>query len=183
MDGHRNEHRLMSAKTVPCTALALVILAPGLPARADDAATLTEPAKTIEVGAEYTSADSFKFGEYNGLQEQGTHAIGNVDLADGDRYDSASAKRWTIQAENLGLSTADAAIEYRDQGRYRIGVSYEGIRQNTSDTFNTFYLGAGTNSLTLPTGWIKPVVPQLNATALNERALSPVRPTPRAAHT
>jgi MtrB/PioB family decaheme-associated outer membrane protein len=167
----------MSSKTVPCTAAALLVLAPGLSPRADDAATLTEPAKTVEVGAAYTSADSYKFGEYNGLQEQGAHVLGNIDLAGGGRYDSSSAKRWSIQAENLGLSTADAAVEYRDQGRFRIGLSYDASRQNLSDTFNTFYLGAGTNSLTLPAGWIKPVVPQLNATSLNDRALSAVTGT------
>jgi MtrB/PioB family decaheme-associated outer membrane protein len=174
MDTNRNEHRPMSSKTVPCAAAALLALAPALAARADDAKALTEPEKSVEVGAAYTSADSYKFGEYNGLEEQGTHVIGAIDMAGGGSYDSSSAKRWSLDARNLGLSNTSANAEFKDQGRFRIDLSYDSLSHNLSDSFHTFYSGAGSSLLTLPAGWIKPVVPQLNATQLNDRALSTV---------
>jgi hypothetical protein len=47
------------------------------------------------------------------------------------------------------------------------------LRHNISDSYQTPFLGIGSNMLTLPSNWIRPIVPQVSATALNNRAFSP----------
>jgi MtrB/PioB family decaheme-associated outer membrane protein len=157
---------------------ALVTLAAVSAARAADAdqdlvRQLTQPTNLFEAGIGYVSKDSFKFGEYNGLSRQGVFGIFNFDVRGGGSYDSTDATRWRIVGNDLGLETRDISAEYGQQGRFRINVGYDELRRARSDTFQTPYLGAGTDNLVLPLEWLKPVVPQVNQN-LNFRGLSPI---------
>ncbi len=137
-------------------------------------AALTQPTNTVEVGAGSVSDSSYKFGEYNGLEDQGGFVLGNLDLFGGGRYDSDSLTRWGLHANDIGLKTGDADFTYREQGRFKIDLGLEDFRRNLSDTYQTPYLGLGSADLTLPAGWLKPQVQQANPTNLNDRGLSPV---------
>lgn len=139
---------------------------------ADPVAELTQPHSVVEIGVGNVSDDSFKFGEYNGLQEQGTYGVGGLDLAGGGAYDSEDTTRWRLRGTDLGLETRNVLGEYGQQGRFRLTLGYDGLRRNRSDSYSTPYLGAGGNVLTLPSNWIVPVVPRLSATAPNARGLS-----------
>jgi MtrB/PioB family decaheme-associated outer membrane protein len=127
----------------------------------------------VEFGTGYVSKDSYKFGEYNGLQKQGAIGLGNIDLHGGGRYDSDSAARWRLRGSDLGLDTRDASFEFREQGRFRIDLGYDAFVRNQSDSYATTYLGAGSTMLTLPAGWRRPVLSQVNPNSLNYRSLSP----------
>ncbi len=145
------------------------------PSTTDSAlAELTAPVSTVEIGVGDISRDSYKFGEYNGLRRQGLFGIGRLDLSGGGAYDSADATRWRFGADNLGLETREAAFEYRNQGLFRLNFGADELRHNLSDSYQTPFLGAGGNVLTLPGNWLKPLVPQVSGTALNYRSLSPV---------
>src|SRR5882672_6634203 len=135
---------------------------------------LTQPTSTVEIGAGAVSDDSYKFGEYNGLEKQGGFVLGNLDLYGGDRYDSDSVRRWGLNANDIGLKTGDAEFTFREQGRFRFDLGYDDFRRNLSDSYQSPFLGLGSTNLTLPAGWLKPQVPQVNATNLNYRGLSPV---------
>ncbi len=139
-------------------------------------AALTNPTSTIEVGAGYVSQDSFKFGQYNGLFDKGVYGIFNIDARGGASYDSDSAQRWRIYGTNLGLDDRYLYGEFGDQGTYKVWGSFDQLRSNftNGDSYQTPFQGAGSNTLTLPKNWIKPIVPQANATGGNFRALSPV---------
>ncbi len=139
-------------------------------------AALTRPTNTVEAGAGYVSQDSFKFGQYNGLYNKGWDAIVNIDYSGGAPFDIDSAVRWRIYGTNLGLTDRTVYGEYADQGTFKLWGLYDELRSNyaTGDTYQTPYQGAGSSVLTLPKGWIKPVVPQVSATSGNFRALSPV---------
>jgi MtrB/PioB family decaheme-associated outer membrane protein len=139
-----------------------------------DVAALTQPSSTLELGTGYVSNDSYKFGQYNGLQNRGAVTLGNLDLRGGGSYDSDSRIRWRLSGNDLGLETRDAALDFRDQGRFTFSLGFDSFRRNISDTYTTPYIGAGTTSLALPAGWLKPIVPQVNGTSLNFRSLSPV---------
>jgi MtrB/PioB family decaheme-associated outer membrane protein len=157
-------------------AIAVVLMLAGSMVSAVAQTTAANPAKPIneiQVGAGYVSDNSFKFGEYNGLQDQGPFAIANLDLR-GGTYDSASTWRWRIVGTNLGLETRNLSAQFGKQGHYRFTVVYDELLANHSDSYQTPYLGAGTNNLTLPANWIKPVVPQNSATGLNFRAFDPI---------
>jgi MtrB/PioB family decaheme-associated outer membrane protein len=128
----------------------------------------------VDAGVGGVSGSSFKFGEYNGLQNSGPFGIGNFDLRGGAAYDSKSTWRWQMRGRNLGLETRSLYAEFGKQGKYEFFFSYSELLANRSDTYQTPYLGAGTGNLTLPSNWIVPVVPQASATKLNFRAFGSV---------
>jgi MtrB/PioB family decaheme-associated outer membrane protein len=135
------------------------------------AASQATPTNTVDAGVGGVSGSSFKFGEYNGLQNSGPFGIGNFDFRGGAAYDSKSTWRWQMRGRNLGLETRSLYTEFGKQGKYQFFFSYSELLANRSDTYQTPYLGAGTGNLTLPSNWIVPVVPQASATKLNFRAL------------
>src|SRR5689334_18044133 len=79
---------------------------------------LTKPVSTVEFGLGYVNNDSFKFGEYNGLQRKGPFAIGNFDVRGGGAYDSGDPTRWRLNGNDLGLDTRSVNGEYGQQGRF-----------------------------------------------------------------
>jgi len=135
-------------------------------------AELTQSASTVEAGVGSVSTSSFKFGEYNGLQDRGAFAIGNFDLRGGSRYDSDNATRWAVKGRDLGLDTRAVSLDYGKQGTFRFGIGYDELRRNFSDSYQTPYLGVGSSDFSLPSNWLKPRVPQVSGTALNYRSLS-----------
>jgi MtrB/PioB family decaheme-associated outer membrane protein len=157
---------------------ALVVMAFAPAAHAADAddpvLDLTVPASKVEIGVGNVSNGSFKFGEYNGLEKKGAYAIGNFDLRGGAYGSETDPTRWRITGTDLGLDTRDVSAEYSEQGRFKINLGYDELLRNRSDTFQTPYLGVGSNAFTLPSTWIVPRVPQVSATAGNFRGLSPV---------
>lgn len=157
-------------------ALAALVAAPAAYAADGDAnliRELTQPTSFLEAGLGYVTQDSFKFGEYNGLFRRGAFGIFNLDVRGGGTWDSNDATRWRIAGTDLGLEDRDFRAEYGQQGSFRVNIGYDELRRNRSDTYETPYLGVGTGTLTLPPGWIKPIVPQVSGSAINFRALSP----------
>ena len=144
------------------------------PSPPDPAVTaLTQRTNSVEAGVGYVTQGSFKYGQYNGLFDQGPYGIFNFDLRDGTPYDADSAVRWRFLGTNLGLDSRTVTAEGGKQGTFRINVGFDELRSNYTDSYQTPFQGAGTNTLTLPSTWLKPVVPQANATGGNFRALSP----------
>jgi MtrB/PioB family decaheme-associated outer membrane protein len=134
-------------------------------------AELTQPINWVEFGAGYVSQGSFKYGEYNGLQKQGAYGIFNLLLNGGDPYDGDGTTRWQVAGTNLGLDSRELKLEYGEQGVYRISIDYDELRRNRSDSYQTPYQGAGSDVLTLPSNWLAPRVPQVNANNINFRSL------------
>ena len=174
-----NSKRFTTRVSVTAVRGALIMMALVPAAQAADAAgqeptvaELTQPASTVEVGVGDVNKNSYKFGEYNGLQRQGPYLIGDVDLRGGGAYDSSDLMRWRITGTDLGLDTRDANVEFGQQGRFRVNFGFDELRHNISDSYQTPYLGAGTNNLSLPGNWVKPTVPQVS-TGLNFRGLDP----------
>lgn len=154
---------------------ALAILS-SVPAPADESnpskEELTTPQSSVEVGAGGVSHDSFKFGEYNGLEEHGPFVIGNLHLGGGGAYDSSDATRWHLNGTDLGTAARSVDADYGVQGRYRFNFKYDAIQHNVWDSYNTPYQVDGRNVLTLPSSWQVPIVPANSASAANARGLS-----------
>ncbi|MGB4361676.1 MAG: MtrB/PioB family decaheme-associated outer membrane protein [Rhodoferax sp.] len=115
----------------------------------DDVAALIRPDNQIELGVGYVSDPSFKFGKFTGLYDNGAHLIGNIDL---NRRNEANTHSLSLTGRNLGLSSRNLTIEGGEQGNYGLRFEYDEIPNYLSDTFQTPYLGAGTNRLTQPAG-------------------------------
>ncbi len=125
----------------------------------------TSQTSTVEVGPGAVSDDSYKAGEYNGLQNAGAFGIGNVDLRGGNAgYNSETTRRWRVRGNDLGLDSRSLFAEIGQQGKFRLSGGYDALRRNRSDTFQTPYVGTGTNMLTLPGGWLVPAVAGVSGT-------------------
>ncbi len=138
------------------------------------AAGQTTPQKRSQIGVAGVSSNSFKFGEYNGLNKFNVFAVGNFDYRGGAAYDSMDTWRWHFQGSSLGLETRSGILDFGRQGKFYFRFAYNEMLANTSDSFQTPYLGVGTDNLSLPSNWLVPVLPQKSATALNFFALNPV---------
>lgn len=131
-------------------ALPMVAIAEGV---ADDETTaLTHPTNSVEFGVANVSKDSAKFGEYNGLDKSGAYGIANINLRGGNAYDdSDSVMRWQIKATDLGTTSREIGATISNQGQWNIGVNFDELRHNLSDSYQTPYQGSmGGNNFTLP---------------------------------
>jgi MtrB/PioB family decaheme-associated outer membrane protein len=150
--------------------------APAKPAASaeDEAAVnaLVRPTSQVGLGIGYVGKGSYKYGEYNGLERKDPYFIGNFDLEKRSPYDSSGVEHFRFRGDNLGLETRDATLDYGWQGRFKLHLGYDELRRNSSDSYQTPFLGGGTNKLTLPSNWLRPVVPQVNAVNHNFRGLS-----------
>src|ERR1017187_4973501 len=157
---HRQTTGVTARASVAVVRGALVALALAAFAGYPDTAAAQDakPTGTVEVGAGDVSQGSFKAGEYNGLETKGLFFLGNVDLKSGAAYNSDSAFRWRIRGIDLGLATRNVFVQVGVQGRYRLRFTYDGLLRNRSDSYETPYSGAGTNTLTLPSTWLVPTV-------------------------
>jgi MtrB/PioB family decaheme-associated outer membrane protein len=106
---------------------------------------------SVEGGLGYVSQDSFKFGEYNGLQEKGWFLKGDLQ----SRYrNSQNARYWNIEAHDIGLDTGSVKLQGGQQGHYRFSFFYDKLPHYISDSARTPYKGIGGDQLTLPSSWI-----------------------------
>jgi MtrB/PioB family decaheme-associated outer membrane protein len=106
--------------------------------------------RNIDIGVGVTSDNSFKFGEYNGLHDDGAFLIANGDA----RYRDKGAGYLNLHLRNLGLDTRSLAMEGGRQGSYRLFLNYNEISHYLSDSARTPYRGNGSDSLSLPTAWV-----------------------------
>jgi len=104
----------------------------------------------VEIGAGYVSDDSYKFGEYNGLEEEGAYFLGNATA----RFRDEDGSYLDFRVRDLGLDTRSIDYEGGRQGRYRLFLTIDEIAHNISDTAGTPYLGTGGDTLELPTNWV-----------------------------
>jgi MtrB/PioB family decaheme-associated outer membrane protein len=95
------------------------------------------------------SDDSYRFGDFTGLHEQGTV----VDLAGAWRWrEAATGRSLDVHTERLGLESRALGVSGGRQGRYRAWLEYEGIPHYVAaDGASPF---RGGSALTLPAGWV-----------------------------
>ncbi|MEE8428794.1 MAG: MtrB/PioB family decaheme-associated outer membrane protein [Gammaproteobacteria bacterium] len=104
----------------------------------------------VELGPGYISSDFFKFGEYTGLNDEGFYTVANG-MA---RYRDKNAYYVDMRARNLGLDSRSLSIEAGRQGSYDLFLRYDEIPHLISDTAATPYNGSGSESISLPPGWV-----------------------------
>jgi MtrB/PioB family decaheme-associated outer membrane protein len=105
---------------------------------------------TPDLGVGYVSEDSAKFGEYSGLNEQGTYVVADAE----GRYRNKNGTWIDLSAMDLGLDSRYFGVEGGKQGRYELHLSYKELPHHLSDTSRSPYLGVRGASLTLPAGWV-----------------------------
>ena len=106
---------------------------------------------SIDLGLGAVSDDSFKFGEYNGLNEKGGYLIGNAEV----RSRAKDASYWNLNVSDIGLDSRELQAETGKQGKYKLFFGYDELPHFISDSASTPFLGTGGDSLTLPPGWVR----------------------------
>jgi len=163
----KTNKELLSVSTLTLAvqgALLAMFAMPPLAFAADDEVTaLTHPTNSIEIGVGNTSLDSAKFGEYNGLNKSGAYLIGGFNLRGGDSYNQeGGVNRWEVKGNDLGTSSRDFSGKVSEQGKWRLGFSYDELQHNITDTYQTPFQGSmGGNKFTLPDSY-----GVINATAI-----------------
>lgn len=141
----------------------------------DEVAVIRHPTNFVEIGAENVSKDSARFGAYNGLDKSGGQLIGNFSVRGGDAYEGGTGtKRWELTGSDLGTSSRSLGGAVSDQGKWKLGVGYDELTHNLSNTYQTPYQGSmGGNSFVLPAGFGTVSTVAAGTTPVGTVALSP----------
>jgi MtrB/PioB family decaheme-associated outer membrane protein len=116
----------------------------------------------VEIGIGGVDDDSFKFGEYNGLEDSGAFFIGNIMHRKNAVIGDDDNNYWEFSGTNLGLDNRNIFAEYSHDGTYgeysknspySVYFEYDQIPHNQFDDGLTPFNGAGTTNQTLPAGW------------------------------
>ena len=136
---------------VRCALMTFVVLP--MTAVADDADALKRPTNSVEFGSLYSSQNSARFGQYNGLNDGGFYGLGGFDIRGGDGYDDSknSALRWKLNGSNLGTTSRNVDGSVGDQGKWKVNLGYDELQHNITNTYQTPLQGSiGGNNFTLP---------------------------------
>ena len=143
-------------RTLPLALQAALLVSLGLPqagrAQSEDVLALTQPVSTLEVGVSNMPISSAKFGQYNGINKEGVYPIANVNIRGGDAYtQEGGTYRWQFRANDLGTTSREFNANVTNQGLWSLGIGYDALQHNFSDTYQTPYNGTnGGNTFTLP---------------------------------
>ena len=110
-------------------------------------------ASSIELGIEYSTEDSFKFGEFTGLTDEGPYAIGNLFLRKRMPHDDANTQYWDLVGTNLGLDSRSVLARYGVGGKYELFLDYDQKPHFNYEDAQSPFIGAGTDRQTLPRPW------------------------------
>jgi MtrB/PioB family decaheme-associated outer membrane protein len=102
----------------------------------------------VKGGLGYVTNDSYKFGDYTGLNEKGVYILADADAS--GRYENGTY--FDLNARNLGLDSRFIGVEGGKQGRAQFDISYDQLPKLNSDTARTPYTGDSVQRL--PTGWV-----------------------------
>src|SRR5262245_42308550 len=113
------------------------------------------PNGSVELGTYWNSANSFKFGDYTGLDKNGFHVLGNYDLEAQAPWDSGDTWWWQSTGLNLGLSSRLMEARGGLRGLFDLSFGYDEIPKylGTGQDTRTVYVGRD-NVLTAPENWV-----------------------------
>ena len=114
-----------------------------------------EPAvqKEITIGAWYLGDDSYRYGKYSGLRDDGAYALFDFKLEKRPDPKSDDTTRWRFQGWRLGLDSRRVEFDYNQQGTQRFKVDYREIPNNRFSDGLTPYREQSSGVWNLPAGW------------------------------
>ncbi len=116
-------------------------------AETDEITALTKPESTIQFGVGHVDGDNRRFGQYNGLNEQGTHGLLNADII---KRDDATGTWLKFHGRNLGLDSRELRFDHEVQGNWGYYLDYSKIPRYEPNQALTGVTGIGSNNLTIP---------------------------------
>ena len=115
-----------------------------------------------EIGVYYLDDDSYRFGKYSGLINEGAYVLANFRWEKRPAWNSGDLTRWRLQGWRVGLNSRRLEFDWGQQGKQRFRFDYRQIPNNEFRNGLTPYRGLGGDELRLPQGWA--VEPNTNNT-------------------
>jgi len=140
-------------KAVSLLAVALVPVAgPAWPAAQPCAACEAVPSLdwTLDLSGGYISDDSFKFGDYTGLNSDGAVGIIDADAA----YRDAEGVEWRVEARDLGLDSRSLELGVRRPGWIDVQLDYDALPHLLFEGVETPFDRPGGAAQMLPADWV-----------------------------
>ncbi|WP_455218686.1 MtrB/PioB family outer membrane beta-barrel protein, partial [Kaarinaea lacus] len=102
----------------------------------------------LKAGLGYVTNDSYKFGDYTGLNEKGAYILADAEV----KSRGKGGEYFNLQADDLGLDSRHISMEAGHQGSAQFEISYDQLPKLNVDTARTPYSGESVQRL--PTGWV-----------------------------
>ena len=115
-------------------------------AEGDEITALTKPDSNIEFGLGYLDSDGKRFGQYNGLNEQGAYGLLGGSLI---KRDDATGTWLNLSGRNLGLDSRELRFEHNRQGNWGYFIEYDVTPRFNPYTVNTGLTGIGAATQTI----------------------------------
>nr|MDJ0805456.1 MtrB/PioB family decaheme-associated outer membrane protein [Gammaproteobacteria bacterium] len=144
-----------NSRTLLATLISL-ILTPGVIHAADTTGPQAEPSvNEVEIGLGNIENDSYRFGRFNGMTDEGTYIIGNIKA----KSFSEGAGFWKLRGTNLGLDSRYLRFDAGVQGTQQFFIEYDKTPDYENDTATTPFINPGSTHLLLPDGYGFPPPP------------------------
>jgi MtrB/PioB family decaheme-associated outer membrane protein len=109
-----------------------------------DMQKLTKPGSAIELGAGIVDKDNRRFGQYNGMVDEGGYGLVDFNL---NRRDEATGNWLQITGRNVGLENRELRLDHRQQGNWGYFLEFSQIPRYSPYTVNTGLSGIGTGTV------------------------------------
>ncbi len=109
---------------------------------------LNTASSSASVGLGYTPDDGRRFGQYNGINEDGAYGLLDFNLV---KRDDATGTWLNFYGRNVGLENRQLRFEHSRQGNWGYYLEYSRIPRFDPYTPITAVGGIGTTNLTIPT--------------------------------
>lgn len=109
---------------------------------------LNTAASSASVGVGYTPDDGRRFGQYNGINEEGAYGLLDFNLV---KRDEATGTWLYFYGRNVGLDNRQLRFEHQRQGNWGYFIEYSRIPRFEPWSITTGVTGIGTPDLTIPT--------------------------------
>jgi MtrB/PioB family decaheme-associated outer membrane protein len=126
----------------------LVVIAPARAAEVLAPSGLNTASSSASVGLGYTPDDGRRFGQYNGINEDGVYGLIDFNLV---RRDEATGTWLNFYGRNVGLDNRQLRFEQSRQGNWGYFLEYSRIPRFEPWSITTAVSGIGTPNLAIPT--------------------------------
>ena len=107
---------------------------------------------TVELGAGYSSEDSYRFGQFSGITKSGGFGIGAFSLQNSP--DPENPGYWNVSGSDIGLETANLSASYGQRGSHSVYLNFDQLPRYRYNDGRTPFNGSGTGNQTLPSNWV-----------------------------
>jgi MtrB/PioB family decaheme-associated outer membrane protein len=105
------------------------------------------------IGLYYLDDDSYRYGKYTGLTDEGFYLLGDFRIEKRPEWDGDDTRRWRVQGWRLGLESRRIQFDYTQQGTQSFSAEYREIPNYRFDDGLIPYRDSGSDTVGLASGW------------------------------